>query len=356
LTAGIRTVQIREKDYPDASLLASVEEAASIGRPVEARILVNDRVDVACLARVGVHLGPHDLPAGEARRLLPSGAIIGVSTHDPAAAERAFADEACDYVAFGPVFQSLTKPGRDPRGLEVLAQVARAKTKPLVAIGGVTEETLDAVFDAGADTAAMIHALLSGGDIEGNCRRVLDRARRRGGMGRVYLVGFMGSGKTTIGRRMAERLRVPFVDLDAEIEKSSGLTIRAIFEASGEAAFRQKEAVFLAGTESIPSAVIATGGGSFVQSANREMLQKLGTVVFLDVPFETILPRLTGKGDRPLFESREQAHRLFIDRDPFYRMCSITVPLTGESIDEATDRVLAAVFDRRELSLGLNRA
>ena len=327
-----------------------------MGRPVDARIFVNDRVDIACLAHVGVHLGPQDLPAAEARRLLPSDAIIGVSTHDPEAAESAFADEACDYVAFGPVFPSLSKPGRDPRGLEVLARVARAKTKPLVAIGGVTEETLDAVFDAGADTAAMIQALLSGGDIEGNCRRVLDRARRRRVIGRVYLVGFMGSGKTTIGRRMAERLRVPFVDLDAEIERASGLTIRAIFETSGEAAFREKEAVFLAGTESLPAAVIATGGGSFVQAGNREMFQRLGTVVFLDVPFETILPRLTGKGDRPLFESREQAHRLFAAREPFYRMGSITVPLSGQSIDEATDRVLAAVFDRWELSPRFERS
>jgi shikimate kinase len=259
-------------------------------------------------------------------------------------------------VAFGPVFQSLTKPGRDPRGLEVLARVAGAKTKPLVAIGGVTEETLDAVFDAGADAAAMIQALLSGGDIEGNCRRVLDRARRRRPIGRVYLVGFMGSGKTTIGRRMAERLRVPFVDLDAEIERASGLTIRAIFETSGEAAFREKEAIFLAGTESLPAAVIATGGGSFVQAGNREMFQRLGTVVFLDVPFETIVPRLTGKGDRPLFESREQAHRLFAAREPFYRMGSITVRLSGQSIDEATDRVLAAVFDRWELSPRFERS
>src|SRR5262249_43644285 len=247
-----------------------------MGRPLTARIFVDDRVDIARLAGVGVHLGPEDLRARDARRLLPAEALIGVSTHDLAAAEKAFADDSCDYVAFGPVFGSATKPGRDPRGLEALAQVARAKTKPLVAIGVVGEERLAAVFDAGADSAAMIEALLSGGHIESNSRRLLDRARRRQPIGRVYLVGFMGSGKTTIGRRMADRLGVPFVDLDAEIERASGLTIRALFEASGESAFRQREAVYLAGTESLPSAVFATGGGSFVQSGNREILRKLG--------------------------------------------------------------------------------
>jgi thiamine-phosphate diphosphorylase len=348
LAVGIRAVQVREKDYSDLPLLHAVEAVESMGRPLAARIFVDNRVDIARLAGVGVHLGPEDLPARAARRLLPSEALIGVSTHDLAAAEKAFADDSCDYVAFGPVFGSATKPGREPRGLEALARVARAKTKPLVAIGGVSEATLDGVFDAGADSAAMIEALLSGGQIEIHSRRILDRARRRQPIGRVYLVGFMGSGKTTIGQKMADRLGVPFVDLDAEIERASGLTVRALFEASGEAAFRQKEAVFLAGTESLPSGVIATGGGSFVQSGNQETVRRLGTAIFLDVPFDTILGRLSGKKDRPLFESPEQAHKLFVQREPFYRMGSISVPLPGESVEEATDRVLAALFDQWE--------
>lgn len=312
-------------------------------------VLVNDRVDVARLAGVGVHLGDHDLPASVARRLLAGGAPVGVSTHDGAAARVAFADPAADYVAFGPVFASPTKPGHPPRGIEALAAVARGKTKPLVAVGGITAENLDAVFDAGADSAAVIGALSRGGRLEENARLLLDRARRRGRVGRIYLVGFMGSGKTTVGSRLAERLGVPFVDLDTEIERTSGLTVRALFDEFGEAAFRERESVFLEGTEAIPDAVISTGGGSFVSDRNRRTIARLGTPVHLDVSFEVIRGRVAGKLDRPLFPSVDYAAGLYADRAPFYRMSPVRVALAGsESIEQTTDRVLSAVFDPRE--------
>jgi thiamine-phosphate diphosphorylase len=348
LRVGVRAIQIREKDPKDADLLASVERTRELAEPVRAHVLVDDRVDIARMAGVGVHLGPDDLSAGEARKLLGTEAIVGVSTHDPAAARAAFSDPNCDYVAFGPVFESGTKPGREPRGVEALAEVARGKTKPFVAIGGITPERLDAVLDAGADSAAMIGGLLSGGDLEDNARRALDRVRRRLGVGRVYLVGFMGSGKTAIGRRVAERLAVPFVDLDAEIERTSGLTIRALFESLGEAVFRERESIFLQATESLPSAVVATGGGCYVRSENRERIRRLGKAVFLDVPFDRLLPRLVGKTDRPLFQTPEQAGRLFTEREPFYRMDSISVALSAGTIEEGADRILCALFDERE--------
>lgn len=344
---GVRCVQVREKDLPDRAFLPDVEQVAPLGRQSGALVFVNDRVDIARVAGTGVHLGEDDLPAAQARRLLPESAGIGVSTHDVDAARRAFGDPACDYVAFGPVFLSGTKQGRAARGLEALAAAAAAKTKPLVAIGGITADRLDAVFDAGADAAAMIGGLLSGGRIEENARRALDRGRRRRFRGRIYLVGFMGSGKTTVGRRVAERLGLPFVDLDAEIERISGLTVRALFEASGEAAFRERETLFLAGTEALPEAVIATGGGSGVPEGNRGLLRRLGTAVFLDVPFDAIVRRMTDKTDRPLFTGPEQAARLFAERAPFYRMGSIPVTLGGdETVEEAADRVLIALDNR----------
>ncbi len=342
---GIRWLQVRGKDMPDRELLAGVERAAALARPYGSTVLVNDRVDVARVAGVGVHLGEEDLPASLARRILPAESIVGVSTHDLEAARQAFADGSCDYVSFGPVFASQTKPVRPPRSLEQLALLARAKTKPLVAIGGITVENLDAVLDAGADSAAMVGGLFAGGSLEENARRLLDRARRRRPPGRIYLVGFMGSGKTVIGRRVAERLGLPFVDLDAEIERTSRLTIRALFEASGEVAFRERETLFLAGTESLPGAVIATGGGCYVREENRRMMQRLGTAVFLDVPLPVILSRLAGKTDRPLFQGPEQAARLFAERVPFYKMGSIRVGLEGQSIEEAADRILSALFD-----------
>jgi len=349
-SVGIRFLQVRERDLPDRALLDAVESAAREARRAGATVVVDDRIDVARLAGLGVHLGEDDLPASVARRLLPGGTAVGVSTHDLAAARAAFSDPSSDYVAFGPVFASPTKPERTPRGLGALASVAREKSKPLVAVGGITDENLDSVFDAGADSAAMIGALAARAHLEENARRLLDRARRRRRPGRIYLVGFMGSGKTAVGLRMAERLGIPFVDLDTEIERTSGLTIRALFDAFGETAFRERESVFLEGTEAIPEAVISTGGGSFVSDRNRRTSERLGTAVHLDVPFEVIRVRLAGKMDRPLFGSLEQAAALFAERERFYRMAPIRVALTGrESIEEATDRVLSEVYDRREL-------
>ncbi len=340
---GVRLVQVREKEMADRDLLAQVEEVRTLARHRGALVLVNDRADVALLSGSGVHLGEDDLPTREARRILPEGTLIGLSTHDLEAARRAFLDDSCDYVAFGPVFTSGTKTARPPLGVQELARVAAIKTKPLVAIGGLTAETLDAAFDAGADSAAMVGGLLAGGRIEANARRALDRARRREIPGRIYLVGFMGSGKTAVGRQIARRLDRPFVDLDAEIERTSGMTIRALFESDGEAAFREREAVFLEATSALPDAVVATGGGCYVREGNRRAIARLGSAVFLDVPLATLLARLSGKTDRPLLQSEEQAARLYAQREPFYRMGAIPVALDEESLEEAADRVLDAL-------------
>ena len=357
---GVRCVQLREKTPSDGApkalsdreLLRAADASSGMARACGARLIVNDRVDVARLAGggTGVHLGEEDLPAAAARALLAPEAPIGVSTHDPDAAARAFADEAADYVAFGPVFESPTKTVRPARGLEALARVAAAKTKPLVAIGGVTLDRLDAVWDAGADSAAMIGALYAGGRVEENARAALDAARRRRPDRRIFLVGFMASGKTSVGRRIADRLGLPFVDVDAEIERISGRTVRAIFEESGEGAFREREAAFLAGTVSLPAAVVATGGGAFAQEGTRRAIAGLGTSVLLDAPLETIRGRLAGKTDRPLFRSVEQLQALYAERAPFYRMADVHVHLSGaETVEETADRVLTALEDHERI-------
>ena len=344
LAVGVRAVQLRDKALDDRERLAAAEAIAGLCRPAGALAFVNDRVDIAALAGTGVHLGEEDLAAGEARAILPPGALIGVSTHDAAAARRAFGDPAADYVAFGPVFESGTKAARPARGLDELARAAAGRTKPLVAIGGITPARLDAVWDAGADAAAMIGGLYAGGRIEENAREALDRGRRRGRRRRIYLVGFMAGGKSSVGRRLAERLALPFVDLDEEIERTSAKTIRAIFEESGEGAFREREAALLAATEALPAAVVATGGGCYAQEANRRRIARMGTAVFLDVPLETVRSRLKGKTDRPLFQSEEQLGSLFAERAPFYRMAPVAAVLGGaETIEEAADRVLIAL-------------
>ena len=350
-TVGVRLLQVRDKEISDRALLAAVERVAARASTFRASVLVNDRADLARLAGVGVHLGEEDLPPAFARRLLAPGVLLGLSTHDAEAAHRAFEEGIADYVAFGPVFESPTKGIRPARGLEELARAAAGKRRPLVAIGGITPRCLDAVFDAGADAAAMIGGLLAEGRIEENARQALDIARRRDLAGRVYLIGFMGSGKTAIGRRIAERLGVAFVDLDAEIERTSGRTIRALFESSGEAAFRQRESAFLEGTVSLPRAIVATGGGCYAREGNRQTIGRLGTAVFLDVPLATLLERLAGKTDRPLFQTPEQAGRLAAEREPFYRMAPIHVQLEGESVDESADRVLSALDEFRGIAL-----
>lgn len=346
VSVGVRCVQVREKSLPDSELLPQVEACAAMGRREGALVFVNDRADVARIAGTGVHLGAEDLPAEDARRILGPDAPIGVSTHSIPEAEAAFSAPGPDYVAFGPVFPSVTKSTREARGLERLSQVAGRKTRPLVAIGGIGPENLLKVLDAGADSAAMVAAFSEGGRYEENARRLLDLARRRVPPGRVYLVGFMGSGKTSVGRRVAERLGVPFVDLDDEIERTSGLTVRALFEDAGEAAFRDREAVFLAATRSLPDAVIATGGGCYVQEGNRRAIASLGRAVFLDVPLPVLLSRLEGKTDRPLFAGPEQAALLAAAREPFYRMGTVPVTLRDQSIEEAADSVLLALDAR----------
>jgi thiamine-phosphate diphosphorylase len=344
--AGIRVVQIREKDLADGPLLAEVIAAADLARAPSTRLFVNDRTDVAKIAGCGVHLGDDDLPAADARSILGEEFAIGLSTHDRNAARRAFSDAAVDYVAFGPVFSSAVKTGRAPVGLEALAAVAAEKNKPLVAVGGIGLDRLDDVWKAGADAAAMISAL-NGPDAPARARDAVEIGRRRFLPRKIWLVGFMGSGKTTIGEILARRLDVPFFDLDTEIERASGKTVRAIFESEGEAEFRRRERVYVEGALGIPAGVFAAGGGTFVAEENRRAVQKQGVAVFLDAPFDVLASRVPAKADRPLFEDAAQARRLLEERLPFYRMAGLSLPLTGLETPEAAAEELLRKLEER---------
>jgi len=346
IDAGIRAVQIREKDLPDDVLLAQVTAAAALARTAGASLFVDDRTDIARIAGCGVHLGEDDLPASDARRVLGAEFGIGVSTHGIDAARRAFTDGAADYVAFGPVFASATKTERDPVGLDALARVASEKTKPLVAIGGIDLDRVEAIWDAGADSAAMISAL-NGRDAPEAARRAVALVRRRVLPRKILLVGFMGAGKTTIGKILARHLDVPFFDLDTEIEMASGRTVRAIFESEGEAEFRNRERMYVAGAAAIPAGVFAAGGGTFVAEENRRAILRQGVSVFLDLPFDVLAARVPAKADRPLFGSPDQARRLLEERLPFYRMAGISLRLTGaESPEAAAEELLRKLEER----------
>ncbi len=164
---------------------------------------------------------------------------------------------------------------------------------------------------------------------------------------RVFLIGFMGAGKTTTGRALARRHGTLFCDLDGRVEASLRMSVPRIFEELGEAAFRAEEARQLATCGRFPALVVATGGGTFVQPGNRELIRRLGVSVFLDVPWGEVLRRLPDKrGERPLFGTPEQAFALYSSRLPHYRAADVTVrPEPGEDAEALAGR-LALVLER----------
>ena len=150
----------------------------------------------------------------------------------------------------------------------------------------------------------------------------------------LVLIGFMGAGKTTIGRKLAETLQRPFYDIDDEIEASTGRTVTKIFEENGETAFREIEGAILASVVAIrPPAVIASGGGAVLRKANRDLLREKAVTIFIDPPFHTIWNRIESeRAHRPLAngKSREDVENLHSQRGESYRECaSLTVPARG---------------------------
>src|SRR5512139_580863 len=159
----------------------------------------------------------------------------------------------------------------------------------------------------------------------------------------VVLVGFMGSGKSSVGRELARRLGTGFVDVDERIERASGKSIPDIFAAEGEPAFRAREKAAIREAVSVPGRVVATGGGAFLDEENRALLSAYAPVVYLEARAETLLARLAGDSGRPLLrgEDRGRAVRdLLARREPGYRLADHTVPTDGLTVDEVADRIV----------------
>lgn len=166
---------------------------------------------------------------------------------------------------------------------------------------------------------------------------------------RIYLTGFMGCGKTTVGRRLAQRLGVPFVDLDLEVERRAGMTVREMFEQQGEPAFRSLEAEALRGTLALPDVVVATGGGTLTFEGNARLVGANGLAVWLNLPFATIVSRVggLGKADRPLFKDEVQALALYRERLPAYRRSDLTVDIApDEGPEEIAARIALLIGNR----------
>lgn len=172
LHGGARVVQLRVKTGSSARFLDLATQIVDAAGPFKAAVIVNDRADIARMARAaGVHVGQDDLPPDAVRDVL-GGGVIGLSTHDPQQVDEALRT-AADYVAVGPVFGTATKDtGYSARGLELVGRAA-GRGKPVVAIGGITLARAPEVIGAGAGSVAVITDLLSGGDPESRVREYI---------------------------------------------------------------------------------------------------------------------------------------------------------------------------------------
>jgi len=182
LRAGVKMLQLRAKSLAAKDFLALAKLVRSETESHNCRLIVNDRADIAMACNAdGVHLGQEDLPLEVGRRLLGN-KIIGISTHDIKQARQAQRGGA-DYIGFGPIFGTQTKDtGYAARGTDMLKEIRAAVSIPIVAIGGITEHNVSQVWQAGADSAAIISDILRSKDITAKIAGILTQSRRADGI------------------------------------------------------------------------------------------------------------------------------------------------------------------------------
>jgi shikimate kinase len=164
--------------------------------------------------------------------------------------------------------------------------------------------------------------------------------------GPIVLVGLMGAGKSTVGRRLAQRLHLPFVDADNEIETAAGMTIPEIFERFGEPYFRDGERRVIARLMDGKPKVIATGGGAFVNEETRQLILAEATAVWLDADVEVLVDRVRRRDSRPLLrgrDPREVLRELAQVRNPLYAEAHIRVASNRAPHDMTVSAILRAI-------------
>src|SRR5207244_569938 len=159
---------------------------------------------------------------------------------------------------------------------------------------------------------------------------------------KIYLVGFMGAGKTTVGRELAARLDVPFIDLDELVEAAEKTSIKEIFAQHGEPYFRKRERDILRSTRYLEKGVIATGGGTFTFDENIQFIQSEGLSVYLAAPYALLRTRIGGKADdRPLFRDDFATLELYTNRLRYYKMSDLTMEIReSETPAEIVERIM----------------
>ena len=161
---------------------------------------------------------------------------------------------------------------------------------------------------------------------------------------RLILIGPMASGKSTVGRRLSKRLKLDFIDVDEEVEKSAGVSISWIFDVEGEKKFRERESKELKNSLNADNCVIATGGGVILSEYNRNLLKK-GTVIYLETSIQTQLERTLNDNKRPLLQKSENAEQTLRElkaiRDPLYEECAnITINEGKNSHNAVVDEII----------------
>ncbi|HUJ04059.1 MAG TPA: shikimate kinase [Rhizomicrobium sp.] len=165
----------------------------------------------------------------------------------------------------------------------------------------------------------------------------------------VALVGMMGAGKSSVGRRLAAKLGVPFHDADAEIEEAAGCSISEIFDRYGEAAFRDGERKIVARLLSQPPHVLATGGGAFIDPETRAKIRDTAISVWIKVPVDVLLTRVGRRDSRPLLrdrDPREVMEKLLETREPIYGEADLIVESENGPHGAMVDKIVEALKDR----------
>ena len=164
----------------------------------------------------------------------------------------------------------------------------------------------------------------------------------------IVLVGLMGAGKTSIGRKLADRMQVPFVDADQELEKAAGCTITEFFEKFGEKEFRRGEKRVIARLLKSCPCVLATGGGAFMDLETRAMIKNTAVSVWLNVDLDTLDIRLARRTGRPLLQTnnpRATLQSLMEKRYPIYAEADMIVETINGSVDVTVDKVYESIID-----------
>ena len=171
--------------------------------------------------------------------------------------------------------------------------------------------------------------------------RELDEA-----VSRVVLVGFMGSGKSAVGRALARRLGYRFEDMDRRIERRTGRSIAAIFEEQGEESFREEERREAEALSDAARCVVATGGGAFARTETRDVLRAGAVTVWLQCDLDTLLKRIPDDGRRPKAGNHAIMQALLAEREPSYRLADLTVDASRGTPVEVAHRI-AGLIERR---------